>query len=455
MATVSLRDRSFLRRCCETYNWDMAINFCEDTLHPILTNQENSEDCGASVANYTLSDGLHHTEYDESVSFQNCHAKRQYQAAIDQLTSRDEWGNTPLHAACYNKPPLRVVTSILLCASLASLNVHLVLTKDGSTPLNIACGTGASTDVLRVLLTPPRPLQDGGLAVTIADTTGSTPLTELITFYNLQRRGPWFQQALPLHKVVFFTKTTPNTISLPRSPTHMKHSDNNHVGQAQNKSTEELYEQLQLRVTLLLRAAWSAISKKTSSIGKWTSYVHAMALFAEACPLELTELLVRSFPEMTKAPTETGFLPLHLAIRSTVRVRYNNKGHQHLQRNSLAARRSFVIQQLVEAFPESGKSRFPARKNLSCSQGRNLLCQAIASGLKWHTVGPEDEEGPLQCLALQNPTSIVSFDEETGLYPFLLAATTYRPESNQGVATLDSIYSLLRSEPSVLIHAAT
>ena len=62
-----------------------------------------------------------------------------------------------------------------------------------------------------------------------------------------------------------------------------------------------------------------------------------------------------------------------------------------------------------------------------------ILCQAILSGLTWNNnivaTGWSEldknsqHEGPLQSILKHSPESLYSCDEETGLYPFMLAAT--------------------------------
>ena len=104
---------------------------------------------------------------------------------------------------------------------------------------------------------------------------------------------------------------------------------------------------------------------------------------------------------------------------------------------------------------------------------RTPFCQAIVSNLYWHNVVPADDEvsddddaqkGPLQSILKHSPEALYTRDEETGLYPFMLAATISTPtslstsegrdndeEELEDVIQLDTVYSLLRRFPQALM----
>jgi hypothetical protein len=370
-------DKELLLRCALTYNWDVLISLCSTILH-------------------VLSSSVRDRDYDRH--------QRRVAVAKAQLTRQDQWGNNVLHAACYNKPPLLVIASILYCARAASLQVHLVLTRDLSTPLSIACATGASTDVIRVLLDPPLGLDNGGLAVSIPDARGCTPLSELVIYYELQRGSPSYRTAVPLEQV-------------------------NLIGDDYNNQ-EPLLESFWIIVELLIRSAWSA-----SHIyrGPWISIMHGTANVAESCPTALTSLICRCYPAMTTFANRKGILPLHLAVqRQSIQERTTD------QVLPLAKRNTMWIQTLVDIYPAAVRQPFP--------NGRSVVCQAIASGLQWHVGG---QMGPIQYLWKQDPEVLSRKDTTTGLYPFLLAATV-PAESDCSIAQLDTIFGLLRLYPQLL-----
>jgi hypothetical protein len=283
------------------------------------------------------------------------------------------------------------------------------MTRDSSTPLNIACATGASTDIIRVLLNPPPGMDDGGIAVRIPDSRGCTPLSELTIHYELQRKSPGYvRTALPLERVDLIN----------------------------NSISEPLLESYWIKVELLIRSAWLAARKR---LGPWISMVHGAAALCEYCPTALTSLICRSYPAKAAFASHEGILPLHLAVEIS--------GMLPKQQNGLCLvrRRTKWIQTLVELYPAGVRQ--------PTSNGRSVFCQAIASGLHWHIGGQpqqntdEDRVGPLQYLWKHDPAALSTPDVITELYPFLLAATVV---GDGGVNQLDTIFCLLRLHPQLL-----
>ena len=98
---------------CSTFGWDEAINLCDNLINSIQTaaastnNNSSSKDVENSQENY------HYGMYDYSQ--ENVHKKTLEEALHDgysQLYYIDQWGNTPLHAASYVKPPLDVIDAL-------------------------------------------------------------------------------------------------------------------------------------------------------------------------------------------------------------------------------------------------------------------------------------------------------------------------------------------------------
>ena len=329
-------DKEFLLRCALTRNWDFLINFCSVILEVLSTSVR-----------------------DRDVEYQH----QRVETARNQLERQDQWGNTALHAACYNNPPLRVITTLLNCASVANLqNYHVMLTLDEATPLNIACATGASIDVIRALLNPPAGLCNGAIAVRISDKRGCTPLSELTIYYELQRKTPLYARtSLPLDQVNLMEVNDP------------------------------LLESLWGKVELLIRSAWTITSNQH---GPWISIVHGAAAIAESCPTVLTNLICRCYPAMTAFASRKGVLPLHLAIE-------NSSANKHKPLYVLEQRRKKFIEHLINLYPSAVRQPSPTR--------RSVFCQAIASSLRWHLpqghecIHNGDDVGPLQCLLRQDP----------------------------------------------------
>jgi hypothetical protein len=393
-------DREFLLRCALTHHWDMLIGFCS-----------------LLVETFTSSVPDRYQEEHNLVVV----------AAMRQLAASDEYHNTALHAACYNKPPLRVVTSILNAASMVpgqASQLHLAKARDGSTALQVACACGASKKVIRALLNPPGALLSGGRLAAVADLQGATPLSELVMHYSLERKCHQHRTSLPLDEV--------NLVDDDPSP---------------------LFDTFWAKVELLVRAAWSVDQSDISPSragdfplsdlrdSTFVSVVHGAANVAESCPPILSALICRCYPHMLSFTDRKGILPLHLAV--TV-----DKGsNQSMVCPVLVERRNYFIQKLVEMYPLAVRRRLPGSH-------RSTFCQAIVSGLHWHD--PSGKEGTLQILWNVAPELAIEKDSVTQQYPFLLAASarTLDDPERQGtledVWQLDTIYSLMRLYPQLV-----
>ena len=467
MMDTIVDDPGFLLRCALTYNWDVLISFC-GVLLEILT---------SSVAD----------------SHQEFHLQR-VKAAIQQLLSRDQWGNTALHAACYNSSPIQVITSLLDCASAANppLQLHLLQSRDESTPLIIACATGASIEILQLLLEPPQNgLISGGTMVDIPDVRGSTPLAELVHHYELQRKSPWHARTtLPLDQV--------------RLGTNDDLSNANH--------TNPLLDSFWNKTELLIRSAWCAtttavdedaitdrnspkadndITKHFREASSWISIVHGAAFLADSCPPVVTKLIGRCFPAMVSFTNRHGLLPLHMAVTISRSQRRRRQYPQHIAYQRLEYR-TLWIRLLLDLYPSGFSYNIPYTN-------RSVFCQAVASGLPWHIpnltinvyegwasfdnsdatttttsssssssfedtleiadclFARERREGPLAILWKQNPDILSQPDVVTGLFPFLLAATTAFQDTTvedfhgyHEAIVVDTIYSLLRLHPQLM-----
>ncbi len=105
-----------------------------------------------------------------------------------------------------------------------------------------------------------------------------------------------------------------------------------------------------------------------------------------------------------------------------------------------------MIREIVDAFP--------LHSSLKCDSGagRFVLHHAIARGMKW-------EEG-LDTLLHANEAVLCRMDHLTGLYPFMLAASTVSTAStasgpvsiNGGDVDLETVYNLLRTNPNPALN---
>lgn len=190
-------DPEFLLRLTLTHDWDRAATFCQGIVDHVGGIDSDNDD---TIFNETS------------------------QLATQQLCACDPYGNSVLQAACYYRPPAFVVSSILqaagACHCQASLLAHCAHV-DQSTALQVACATGADIRVLELLLqccgskgsttgSPPhsrkvnrtRRFKERYQNTTSAhpttltmlagsDQQGSTPVSELVVQYTLERRGPF------------------------------------------------------------------------------------------------------------------------------------------------------------------------------------------------------------------------------------------------------------------------
>ncbi|KAL7470010.1 hypothetical protein ACHAXS_010259 [Conticribra weissflogii] len=193
---IAWHDDQYLFRLTSTFGWDDAIALCNHLVKGIENSAPVSTDfdsaVGTNIAAYEtidkqISSSSNEIRFDGSQRrhYFNDSLEENYDEtneknfqdwishAITQLTYQDQWGNTPLHAASYVKPPVEVVVALfavgrvlvkwkLIAAvrfaknspffkSLYSLMEPLwaIPSKDGSTSFLVACCTGASTAVLQ------------------------------------------------------------------------------------------------------------------------------------------------------------------------------------------------------------------------------------------------------------------------------------------------------------------
>ena len=382
-----LRDEGFLIRCASTYNWDLLIERLA-VIEGIFSSSVRQRD-----------EPLH---------------RMRIGAATGQLLASDDWNNRVLHIACFHNPPTQAILSLLDAASAADPPIPLTgfLTGDNSTPLIIACATGASSDIIRLLLNPPGNLIAGGIYAGFPDNQGGTPLSELCNRYEQRRKQPRYEGIAP---------------SLEEA---------NLVDDGLRDGYSQLFAEFWSSVEAIIRAGWHAETDSSNDRTRplretYTSILHGAAYMAESCPKELTHLICRCYPHMSASSDRRGVFPLHLAVCADPRRSLHIK---------LVQRRADMIECLLDLYPAAARRAIPGSQRLP-------FFEAIASGLSWHL---GSEEGPLLKIWRCAPETLHSRDTETGLHPFLLAATIITNNDSEDASGLNNVYCILRLYPQVI-----
>jgi ankyrin repeat protein len=410
------------------------------------------------------------------------------QAATKMLLARDSFGNTPLHVACYHRPPRRVISALLNAASRCGLEIHTMANARKENPLLIACVTGISNPVIQELLETRQGMTDGGATVSIADDDANTPFTALVTRYEMLRRIISCQaKTLPLENVDCIS-----VIDLMSNNNHMEKKTIwnmfDAVGGVNYKySYCPLFETFWRSIDSLIQAAWwsqDGSASRSSDLREpsFVSILHGAAYLSASLPTILIDFLFRVYPEMVFATDQKGTHALHLAI-TTDTVRLQSQLHPRL-----VYQRKHFIDRLLKLDPSAARRPVPST-GTGGQHLRSPFCQAIASGLHWHIASCCDTKssnnqrakdnntaaaatatataGPLQSIWRCAPEKLYTRDIATGLYPFMLAAATRVDDhvcqslllencaGESAIVTidtyqLDTVYNLLRLYPQVL-----
>ena len=422
-------------------------------------------------------------------------------SAHKQIMQTDCWGNTPLHLALHHQPPVEVVSQLLEVAS--KVEQQSTTSFDGckilsmtnykhSTPLCIACHHGASYDVIEELLYPSmsnashKLASSGGATVGVADCGERTPFSLLIMRYETYRIFPQYKTTYTKIEDVTDIQQVTLSHTIRDDEASSSLSSSNPVveeeygyvsrGTASSKSpaawadgdpkvVQHKLQELGSTIEQLILASWwnadddatdnvNAVSSPNSVVLRQSfhSMIHGAAYVAESCPTKLTDMLFRLHGDSATADDgeDDAVSPLHLAVTVDKQRRHQTSTSKY---PSLAYQRKHFIDKLLELDPCSATKPVPGTLN------RSPFCQAILSGLTWHnnaTVSSEldrdsQQLGPLQSILKHSPESLYSCDEESGLYPFMLAATTTSSYEDDDATQLDTIYSLLRHYPQVLV----
>jgi ankyrin repeat protein len=377
-------------------------------------------------------------------------------------------GRTPLHKACDHDAPSVVVQSLLRAYPEASTKVGTTLMN----PLHITCSSPhASVHVVRILL-------DGGDAyqTSMRDVDGDTPL------HTACRCGA------PMEVLEVLLRANPATV-------HQRDYEGltpvlrlwvryfvilgddviDNVRGAADVVTGELGEAWK-KTELLLRCAHHGSLPPPWTMGpideseKVFRVLHAAA--AVDCPRAVVKIATILHSHQLEERDEDGMTPLIIACKAPIfKVRdLSDKGYLLEDRihgddnnndalpaiskdddddEEATVHQPSVIEILLQA-PLN-----PERQlcNIACIPspcGRLPLNWAIVSGKKWN-------EG-IKALVEAYPDALGMVDMETGLYPFMLAAstvtstettTTSSSDAGDECTTTSTIFELLRLDPSL------
>lgn len=365
-------------------------------------------------------------------------------------------GRTPLHVACDHDAPAEVVAALLKAYPEASLMVG----TSSMNPLHITCSSlHASVEVVRVLL-------EGGVdtQTSMRDIDGDTPLhaacrcgAPMETLRVLLEANPAvvherdFEGLTPLLRlwVRCFVMLGDDVLEGFQGPSDL---------------TGELGETWQ-KTELLLRCAHlgslSGPSSSPSSPDSTESQqqdrlpanytfrpVHAVA--AVDCPRPVVKMATILYPKQLVELDEMGLSPLLIASKAPVyKVRdLSDEGfmledrvygdsdtdsdHDMEDGDRADSGQPSVLDILVNASP--GAACIESR--LGPFRGRLPLHMAVATGKPWN-------EGIKSILAAY-PEAVSRIDPVTGLYPFLHAAASERPDCSV-------ILELLKKDPSLAV----
>ena len=381
------------------------------------------------------------------------------EAAKRQLTATDKWGNNILHAVCFYKPPLRIVTAIMNAASRfpdGPLQLHRAVNSKHATPLCIAACSGASARVIHELLEPQAPnLIEGWSAVAIADRNAKTPFVGLTQRYEMLRKIPTRHHQSPALDDI---DTLPPKHNIFTGQVIVdNYADSMRIN---NSPPTPLFSSYWHKIEILIQAGWFAGSHSDDEDDRFCKelqlrcgrrstvpLLHGAAYLADTIPPVLTDLIIRCHQNMIHNDSLRagcgGVLPLHLAV--TVDTNHTKKQFNNAAVNARGIyHRKYFIQQLLKADPSTASCPVPGTHRLP-------FTQAVASGFHWNIMSKEQgdellscptyfydvdsseecchhrapimEEGPLHLLWKCFPDALYTQDPVTGLYPFMLAAT--------------------------------
>jgi len=483
---------------CSTFGWDEAINLCDNLINSIQTAASNSsssknKDVENSQENY------HYGMYDYSQeSIKKKTLEEALHDAYNQLFYIDQWGNTPLHAASYVKPPVDVIDALFrlgrAIVKYSPVNCREGCTpmwattcKDGSTPFLVASSTGASIEVIHRYMDEieyyiqqkwvihPQPAR---MLVVQPDDQGTSPLQGFMSFHWV-----WIKRLLEQGTINNLNNQLNSLHILPRRNLR-----------EEEPSLDE-YWTLVYRMLLFATMNIQPHTNQSSAV-----LVHRCAAISIYCPVSLLDWVVTPWqngdkgtwtPGDTCAATldSSGKLPLHWALEAIDTcsmfdedivhhsASFDSSSSDTIQTNrkisdgvtpadtqaitntelicpredaviytntNLEQNRVLIVGKLLKWHPKAASTPFP-------NNGRSPLVQAIAHGGRWHgNYNGNDYLGLLQLLWTHAPEESLKQDGITSLYPFMLAATIQPNDDTHDCEIVDNVFNLLRKDPQLI-----
>lgn len=376
-------DPEYLLRTALTHDWDAAAAFCERILMLTTTTKEEDDQ----------QDGD-----DTSPTVHLC--RRQLQAC-------DQYGNSVLQAACYYRPPLfcieRILEAAFACGCRSRLLRHTAV--DQSTALQVACATGADGKILELLLS-----SEGDDCLGWRDQQGSTPVSELVVQYTLERQGPFHvRRSRPLEDVMDVE------IEREESP---------------------IFRVFWAKLELLLRVAYRVHDDDKED--GFTMLAGAAAV-ASTCPPVLTSLLLRH--HFNSTTTTAGVTDYTMGRLLLVAVeRQPAPDHAVLQRQLYTFVSRLVDERLRQASHGSCSTATTTEQT-----DHLVVTTAIRRGQAW----------PLVDLLVSSHSNslLVASTAEWPLFLQAATAASSTADKANNNNTLDTIYGLLRRLPQQALSA--
>eukprot|EP00980_Cylindrotheca_fusiformis_P016478 scaffold4911_cov100-Cylindrotheca_fusiformis.AAC.3 len=430
--TLVAKDDSLLLKACLNYAWKDVIRCCSTLLSMLLLEESMpAESSCKSLSPYSTS------------SFQ--------ELIQSQLSKRDPWGNTPLLAACHYDPPVVVIQMLLILASEVSMEIRTAVNSTGASPLVVFCSSsagrrGRKTLAIVSLLLQEEQHQHQLPLHTLTDDQGNSVFQGLLNRYQM------------LCKIPKFSKVCCASLDDISTKLEEEEQEKCNLGDG-----EEILDTFWTTIRFLIQGA---------SRPGWT-LLHGAAYMAPLLPPEITRFILRYHysqeqekEEDDKKTDNNGPMPpLHLAV-SSYEALYRRENIKHNTLRTWRNQTEYFVQQLLVADPLAAITRHP-------QHGRLPWTQAIASGLSWNSTttptttidGDDDNRDDQKSSLLQRllqayPPALEEQDPVTGLDLALLAATNTatvpttvgrcRPCSDKDTDQLDTIYSLLRLNPTVV-----
>lgn len=318
------------------------------------------------------------------------------------------------------RPPVEIINALFevgrtvwkFSTTIPEIPIWAIPSKDNSTPFLVACSTGTSFAGLRRYLAEIDHYIEqkwvspyARMLVLHPDNQGTTPLRGWNSFHN----GKWIY--FPNTDLTDYTDVATRMLWL---------------------ATRNVYPEYPITKEMLL---WRC------------------AKIASQIPESLLDLLLADGDQETLAKSRdfNGRLPLHNAIDADeaapslfydlIRLNEAETATGSYRCNHSHERTRF-IELLLSWYPHAARENYPS------NHGQTPLYRALSRGDCWHT--HHSEKGVIQMLCECAPDKLEEKDNETGLYPFMLAATIPRNSGSETDA-VDTIYQLLRRHPQPII----